>query len=163
MPTARGSRTVQVVPIASELALRNRDWVEGNLRKVDRATNGRVAYVYVPNTAEPGHAYFKRYFYPAGAQGRRDHRRALQRRRPGRRLLHRRAAPAAHQLLGDALRSGPQDADGVDPGAEGDDHRRDGRVGRRPAAVDVPQVQARDRSSASARGAAWSASSASPS
>ena len=28
------------------------------------ATNGRVAYVYVPNTAEPGHAYFKRYFYP---------------------------------------------------------------------------------------------------
>ena len=52
------------VPIASELALRNRDWVEGNLRKVDRATNGRVAYVYVPNTAEPGHAYFKRYFYP---------------------------------------------------------------------------------------------------
>jgi len=59
-----GSRTVQVVPIASELALRNRDWVEGNLRKVDRATNGRVAYVYVPNTAEPGHAYFKRYFYP---------------------------------------------------------------------------------------------------
>jgi tricorn protease len=23
-----------------------------------------VAYVYVPNTAEPGHAYFKRYFYP---------------------------------------------------------------------------------------------------
>ena len=59
-----GSRTVQVVPIATELALRNRDWVEANLRKVDRATNGRVAYVYVPNTAEPGHAYFKRYFYP---------------------------------------------------------------------------------------------------
>ena len=59
-PDGTGSRTVQVVPIASELALRNRDWVEGNLRKVDRATNGRVAYVYVPNTAEPGHAYFKR-------------------------------------------------------------------------------------------------------
>jgi len=59
-----GSRTVQVVPIASEGALRNRAWVEGNLRKVDKATGGRVAYVYVPNTAEPGHAYFKRYFYP---------------------------------------------------------------------------------------------------
>ncbi len=59
-----GSRSVQVVPVATELALRNRDWVEGNLRKVDKATNGRVAYVYVPNTAEPGHAYFKRYFYP---------------------------------------------------------------------------------------------------
>jgi tricorn protease len=59
-----GSRAVQVVPVASEAALRNRAWVEDNLRKVDKATNGRVAYVYVPNTAEPGHAYFKRYFYP---------------------------------------------------------------------------------------------------
>jgi tricorn protease len=65
-PNADGSssRTVQVVPIASEGALRNRAWVEDNLRKVDKATGGRVAYVYVPNTAEPGHAYFKRYFYP---------------------------------------------------------------------------------------------------
>ena len=59
-----GSRTVQVVPIANEAALRNRDWVEGNLKKVDKATGGRVAYVYVPNTGGSGHAYFKRYFYP---------------------------------------------------------------------------------------------------
>jgi tricorn protease len=59
-----GSRTVQVVPIANEGALRNRDWVEGNLKKVDKATGGRVAYVYVPNTGGAGHTYFKRYFYP---------------------------------------------------------------------------------------------------
>jgi tricorn protease len=59
-----GSRVVQVVPAESEAALRNRDWVEGNLRKVDRATGGRVAYVYVPNTTTLGHTYFKRYFYP---------------------------------------------------------------------------------------------------
>ena len=59
-----GSRTVQVVPIANEAAMRNRDWVEGNLRKVDKATGGRVAYVYVPNTTTAGHTYFKRYFYP---------------------------------------------------------------------------------------------------
>jgi tricorn protease len=59
-----GSRTVQVVPVASEAALRNRDWVEGNLKKVDKATGGRVAYVYVPNTAAAGHTYFKRYFFP---------------------------------------------------------------------------------------------------
>jgi tricorn protease len=63
-PDGAGSRTVQVVPIASESALRNRDWVEGNLKKVDQATGGRAAYVYVPNTAEPGHQYFKRYFFP---------------------------------------------------------------------------------------------------
>jgi len=60
----KGSRTVSVVPVASELALRNRDWVEGNLRKVDAATGGRVAYVYVPNTGGGGYTYFKRYFYP---------------------------------------------------------------------------------------------------
>ena len=63
-PDGSGSRTVAVVPIAQEGALRNRDWVEGNLRKVDKATGGKVAYVYVPNTAQQGHAYFKRYFYP---------------------------------------------------------------------------------------------------
>jgi tricorn protease len=65
-PNADGSRsrTVQVVPVANESALRNRDWVEGNLKKVDKATGGRVAYVYVPNTANAGHSYFKRYFYP---------------------------------------------------------------------------------------------------
>jgi tricorn protease len=59
-----GSRTVTVEPLPSEDALRNRDWVEGNLKKVHQATGGRVAYVYVPNTAALGHAYFKRYFFP---------------------------------------------------------------------------------------------------
>lgn len=59
-----GSRVVKVVPVANESALRNRDWVEGNLKKVTEATNGQVAYVYVPNTADLGHEYFKRYFFP---------------------------------------------------------------------------------------------------
>jgi tricorn protease len=63
-PDGRGSRTVTVVPIESESALRNRDWVERNLRRVHEATDGRVAYVYVPNTANLGHTYFKRYFFP---------------------------------------------------------------------------------------------------
>jgi tricorn protease len=63
-PDGSGARTVQVVPIANEGALRNRDWVEGNLKKVDQATGGRVAYVYVPNTTVQGHDYFKRYFFP---------------------------------------------------------------------------------------------------
>jgi tricorn protease len=63
-PNFTGSRTVNVVPIADESGLRNRDWVEGNLKKVDAATNGRVAYVYVPNTTRLGHTYFKRYFFP---------------------------------------------------------------------------------------------------
>ncbi len=59
-----GSRVIRVVPVDDEGALRNRDWVEGNLKRVHEATNGQVAYVYVPNTAELGHDYFKRYFFP---------------------------------------------------------------------------------------------------
>ena len=44
--------------------LRYVDWVEGNIRKVDAATGGRVAYVHVPDTSVAGHASFKRYFFP---------------------------------------------------------------------------------------------------
>lgn len=63
-PDGTGARTVEVVPVASESSLRNRDWVEGNIKKVHEATDGRVAYVYVPNTTTLGHVYFKRYFFP---------------------------------------------------------------------------------------------------
>ncbi len=63
-PDGEDGRTVTVVPLDNELALRNRDWVEGNLRRVDEATGGRVAYVHVPDTATQGHTYFKRYFFP---------------------------------------------------------------------------------------------------
>jgi tricorn protease len=62
-PDGSGSRTVTVEPLANENALRTLDWVEGNRKKVHAATNGRVAYVYIPDTGETGHAYFKRYFY----------------------------------------------------------------------------------------------------
>jgi len=65
-PRADGveSRLVVVEPIDNEASLRNRDWIEQNLRYVHEKTGGRVAYVYVPNTAAPGHASFKRYFFP---------------------------------------------------------------------------------------------------
>lgn len=63
-PDGKRARTVKVVPVADEFALRNRDWVEGNLKKVQEATGGRVAYVYVPNTSTQGYLYFRRYFFP---------------------------------------------------------------------------------------------------
>jgi len=63
-PDGTGSRAVKVVPIEDESALRNRDWVERNLRYVTEKTQGRVAYVYVPNTSNLGHQYFTRYFFP---------------------------------------------------------------------------------------------------
>ncbi len=63
-PDGTGSREIHVVPVSQEYDLRNRAWVEGNLKHVHEATDGRVAYVYVPNTAGAGHEYFKRYFFP---------------------------------------------------------------------------------------------------
>ncbi len=63
-PEGNNKRMIKAVPVADETALRNRDWVEGNVKKVNEATQGQVAYVYVPNTAAEGHEYFKRYFFP---------------------------------------------------------------------------------------------------
>jgi tricorn protease len=64
-PNADGSeaRDVMVVPVASEAGLRNLAWIEENRRKVDKATNGRVAYVYMPDTSFGGLTNFTRYFY----------------------------------------------------------------------------------------------------
>ncbi len=62
-PSGTGSREVTVVPIVSDARLRNLDWIEGNRRKVDQATGGRVAYVYMPDTAFGGLTNFNRYFY----------------------------------------------------------------------------------------------------
>ena len=100
---------------------------------------------------------------PAGRQGGDHRRRAVQRRRPGGRLLHRPAPPAAGQLLGDALRRADPDAERRDPRPQGHDHRRDRRA---PAATCCPGCSASSASaswSASGPGAGWSASSASPS
>lgn len=60
----KGSRVVTVEPLANEAGLRNLNWVQENIKKVQKATGGRVAYVYVPNTSTLGHAYFKRFFFP---------------------------------------------------------------------------------------------------
>jgi tricorn protease len=59
----KGSREVTVVPVDSEENLRHLAWIENNRRRVDEATGGRVAYVYVPNTGGGGYTSFNRYFF----------------------------------------------------------------------------------------------------
>ena len=58
-----GAREVTVVPVANETGLRNLAWIEYNRRKVDQMTGGRVAYIYMPDTANGGLTAFNRYFY----------------------------------------------------------------------------------------------------
>jgi tricorn protease len=62
-PDGKGARNVTVVPIESEATLRNREWIEGNLRKVEKLSGGRVAYVYLPDTGFGGYTSFNRYFF----------------------------------------------------------------------------------------------------
>jgi len=62
-PGGAGAREVTVVPIANEGGLRNLAWIEENRRKVDRMTGGKVAYIYMPDTATGGLTAFNRYFY----------------------------------------------------------------------------------------------------
>jgi tricorn protease len=68
-PDGKNSRTVTVVPIGNERSLRNLAWVDGNRRIVDKMTGGKVAYIYLPDTANQGYARFNRYFF---AQAGRD-------------------------------------------------------------------------------------------
>jgi tricorn protease len=62
-PSMQGARTVTVIPVASEQALRTRAWVESNRRMVEKMSDGQLAYVYIPNTGQPGYSSFNRYYF----------------------------------------------------------------------------------------------------
>jgi tricorn protease len=62
-PDGKDSREVTVLPVDSEESLRHLAWIESNRRTVDKASGGRVAYVYVPNTGGGGYTSFNRYFF----------------------------------------------------------------------------------------------------
>ena len=62
-PEGKGKRTTTVVPIGSEGQLRRMAWIEGNRKRVDELSGGRLAYAYMPNTAGAGLASFNRDFY----------------------------------------------------------------------------------------------------
>lgn len=61
-PSREGARQVLVKTLSSEARLRNLEWIESNRRRVDKASNGRVGYVYVPNTAVSGQTELIRQF-----------------------------------------------------------------------------------------------------
>jgi tricorn protease len=63
-PSATGARTTVVVPTDDELGLYYYNWVQSNIEKVTRATDGRVGYVHVPDMGAPGLNEFSKYFYP---------------------------------------------------------------------------------------------------
>ena len=63
-PREEGSHETVVIPIASEQELYYRKWVEGNIEKVSKATDGKVGYVHIPDMGTPGLNTFVKYYYP---------------------------------------------------------------------------------------------------
>ena len=62
-PSLAGARSVTVLPVANEQGLRTRAWVESNRRLVEKLSDGQLAYVYLPNTGQPGYSSFNRYYF----------------------------------------------------------------------------------------------------
>ena len=58
-----GAHEISVVPVATEGPLRMTAWVEANRRKVDQLSGGKLAYVYMNDTAIGGFTSFNRYFF----------------------------------------------------------------------------------------------------
>jgi tricorn protease len=61
---AEGGRKVLVVPVDDESKLYYYNWVQNNIRKVDKATNGEVGYIHIPDMGPEGLNEFVKYFYP---------------------------------------------------------------------------------------------------
>ncbi|MFO1425527.1 MAG: PDZ domain-containing protein [Steroidobacteraceae bacterium] len=62
-PAGKDLRNVTVEPVGNEVALRQWAWVERNRERVEQRGQGRIAYVYMPNTADAGFQYFNRLFF----------------------------------------------------------------------------------------------------
>lgn len=58
-----GARKVVVRPIGDEYPLYHYNWVKENIAKVDKATNGRVGYIYIPDMGPEGLNEFSRLYY----------------------------------------------------------------------------------------------------
>ncbi len=61
-PEKKGARKVVVKTLGDEYTLRNLEWIESKRKRVEEATDGRVGYIYVPNTGIDGQTELLRQF-----------------------------------------------------------------------------------------------------
>ncbi len=62
-PIFEGARTVVITTMRSETRLRNLAWIESNRKEVDKASGGKIGYIYVPSTGVDGQNELVRQFY----------------------------------------------------------------------------------------------------
>lgn len=63
-PSEAGARDVVVIPIENENNLCYYNWVQKNIERVDKATNGKVGYIHIPDMGVRGLNEFVKHFYP---------------------------------------------------------------------------------------------------
>jgi tricorn protease len=62
--TGKNRRDLTVKPVANELNLRMKAWIDHNREAVDKASNGKIGYVYLADMEEQGMDQFINQFYP---------------------------------------------------------------------------------------------------
>jgi len=64
-PNADGqwARVIRVIPISSEVQLRQNDWVISNRALVTERSGGKLGYIYLPDTSDAGYNAFNSEFY----------------------------------------------------------------------------------------------------
>ncbi len=63
-PAGDGARDVVVIPTSNELPLYYYTWVQRNIERVSKATNGKVGYIHIPDMGVSGLNEFAKYYYP---------------------------------------------------------------------------------------------------
>lgn len=59
-----GARKIVISPIENEYPLYHYEWVQNNIKTVEKASDGKVGYIYVPDMGPEGLNEFCRYYYP---------------------------------------------------------------------------------------------------
>jgi tricorn protease len=63
-PKESGSRETVIVPIGNEAPLYYYNWVQKNIETVNKATDGKVGYIHIPDMGPNGLNEFSKHFYP---------------------------------------------------------------------------------------------------
>ncbi|MDR1332121.1 MAG: PDZ domain-containing protein [Tannerella sp.] len=59
-----GAEKIVILPLEEEYSLIHYQWVKNNIEKVDKASGGKIGYIYIPDMGVDGLNEFARYFYP---------------------------------------------------------------------------------------------------
>ena len=63
-PTQTDAKNIIVIPTDNEADIYYYNWVQANIEKVNKASNGEIGYIHIPNMVSDGLNEFIKYFYP---------------------------------------------------------------------------------------------------